>query len=259
MKRIHLFEFEDQFWCPNFIRETTTDFLFVLYGLFKTYSYAFEKINEVLDKTKVESIVDCCTGSGGPIKYLCEYLDEKGKTAKIILTDRYPNIEKFQDLETCYPNKITGHKISIDASRLPSNLKGMRTFFSSFHHFKPNIAKEILQDAVNNNMPIGIFECTQRHPLEFFRVLLSPIMTLFLVPFAKKLTWSKFFFTYILPITPLTHMWEYFASNMRTYSPDELQNLVNSIDAPNYHWEIKKFWDKKSLTAITYLIGYKHN
>ncbi len=258
MGRMHLFEFEDQSWCPHFIREATTDFLFTLYGLMGMYESAFEKIVEVLNKTKFNTIIDCCSGSGGAVQYLREYLDKiDNKSTTITLTDKFPNIKSFRELEASYPNGIIAHEESLDATQLPKKMKGMRTFFSSFHHFRPEMAVKILQNAVNADAPIGIFECTRRHPLEFLTVLFNPIVTLLVLPFSKKLNWSKFLFTYLIPITPFTTMWDYFASNMRTYSPKELNELISNLDAPNYQWEIGKIKSKRGNCIVTYLIGYK--
>jgi hypothetical protein len=258
MARVHLFELEDQTWCPQPIRETTTDFLAGLYHLLKIYEPAYEKIAEVLTKTNENAIVDCCTGSAGPIKQLREHLDKVGKeSVTITLTDKYPNLNLFKQYEAMYPNKIKGYAESVDASHFPTSLKGMRTFFSSFHHFPPQLALKILQDAVNNGAPIGIFESTQRSPIDFIRTLFSPLFMLFVVPFAKRLTWRKFLLTYVLPITPFTNMWDYFVSNLRTYSPSELENLVKQLNAPGYEWEIGKLWSKKARCQVPYLIGYK--
>lgn len=258
MARLHLFELEDQSWCPVSIRETTTDFLLGLYKLLNIYEPAYEKIEETLKKANVNSIVDCCSGSGGPLKSLREYLDSKNLTSTLItLTDKYPNAKLFAELESLYPERIKGYRNSVDATKIPPDLKGMRTFFSSFHHFSPDKAKQILQDAVNNNVPIGIFESTQRSAIDFLRALISPILMLFVVPFARRLTWRKFLFTYLIPITPFTNMWDYFVSNLRTYSSTELQALVDQLHAPNYKWEIGKLWSKKGRCYVPYLIGFK--
>lgn len=258
MSRIHLFEFEDLAWCPQFIREATTDFLFAFYRLQNVYEPIFSKIDEVLKETKTNSIVDCCSGSGGPIKRLREYLETTEHAENsITVTDKFPNHAVFELLEKEYPNKIFAHKDSLDVTNLPENLIGMRTLFSSFHHFSPPAALKILQNAVDRKMPIGIFEFTQRHPLELLRVLFSPLVLMCVLPLAKRMTFRKFFFTYILPITPFTHMWEYFVSCLRTYSPKELEALVKQVNAPDYHWDIGKIWSKQGMCHITYLIGYK--
>lgn len=258
MGRIHLFEFEDKSWCPRVIREVTTDFLLGLYNLFNIYEPAYQKIADVLNKTKVDTIIDCCSGSGGPIKKLREHLDKSGKASITInLTDKYPNTKAFANLEAQYPGKIIGHQNSFDASCMPSSMEGMRTFFSSFHHFQPEQAIKVLQDAVNNNAPIAIFESTQRQPMDFIRALLSPILILIIMPFAKSMTWKKFLLTYLLPVTPLTNFWDYVVSNLRTYSIKEMRDLIKQLNAPGYHWEVGKLWSKHACCHVPYLIGYK--
>lgn len=258
MKRLHLFEFEDQPWCPSFIRETTTDFLFTLYHLKNIYAPALKKIHEVLEKSEVNTIVDCCSGSGGPIKQLREYLDNNGNgKIHITLTDKYPNEKLLQHITANYSNNnMTVSKDSVDATCLPPSLKGMRTLFSSFHHFKPKQAITILQNAVDHHAPIGIFECTQRHPTDFIRMLFSPFFLWCIIPFSGRLTWKKFIFTYLLPITPFTNMWDFLVSILRTYSPKQLQNLIKQVNAPSYHWETGKLWSAQAKCHIIYLIGY---
>lgn len=256
MKRLHLFEIEDQNWCPGIIRESITDFLFSLYKLLYLYEPAFQKIAELIIKTDSKKIVDCCSGSGGPILQLRDFLNTRELAAiQITLTDKFPNIEQFQNIEQHYDN-ICGWQQSIDACNIPANLTGIRCFFSSFHHFPPKQAIKILQNAVDNNTPIAIFESTQRHAIDFIRVLVSPILMLALIPFAKRLTWAKFFITYIVPITPLVFMWDYLVSNLRTYSRKEFEHLLKQVDAPNYTWEIGRLWSKKAKSSIPYLIGY---
>lgn len=257
MRRLHLFEVEDQPWCPQVVRETITDFLVGLYNILHIYEPAFQKIAEVLQHTKMDTIVDCCSGSGGPIQQLRNYLDRHNKESiTITLTDKYPNLELFQQMEAQSNNSLVGYKESIDARHLPSSLKGLRCFFSSFHHFAPDSAVKILQDAVDNKTPIAIFESTQRHIIDFIRAIFSPILMLLIMPFSKRLTFRKFFFLYILPIIPFIFMWDYLVSNMRTYSSKELQQLISQLDAPDYTWEVGVLFSKKAKSQVPYLIGY---
>ena len=257
MNRIHLFEIEDISWCPGIIREALTDVLFGLSNL-NIYKSTYEKIVEALDKTNTNAIIDCCSGTGGPIKKLRIYLDEHHKQdVKITLTDKHPNLRSFEKLEKEHPNGITGISQPIDATEIPPSLIGLRTFFSSFHHFRPEDAAKILNDAVKNDMPIAIFESTQRHPLDFLKMLLSPLMVWVVLPFSKRLTLQKFILTYIIPVIPFAFMWEYFISILRTYSLRELQALTQSINAEDYQWEFGRLKSLRRNKCITYLTGYK--
>ena len=258
MNRIHGFEIEDLSWCPCVIRETSTDFLFGLCNLLNIYESAYEKIAETLDKTGITAIVDCCSGTGGPIKKLRDYLDQnQKKEVSITLTDKYPNLQSFEAFEKEYPTNIVGITEPVDATEMPSSLKGMRTFFSSFHHFRPECATKILQDAVKNEVPIAIFESTQRHPVDLLLALLSPIAVWIVLPFSKRLTLRKFIFTYILPVAPFAFMWDYLVSIFRAYSLRELQALTQKIRADHYHWEFGKLKSRKRKAGVVYLIGYK--
>lgn len=109
MGRMHLFELEDKSWCPRVIRETTTDFLLGIYNVFNIYEPAYEKIVEILDKTGSDTIIDCCSGSGGPIRRLRDHLDKSGKSLVVInLTDKYPNASAFASLQARYRKKLLG-------------------------------------------------------------------------------------------------------------------------------------------------------
>ncbi len=41
---------------------------------------------------------------------------------------------------------------------VPESLRGMRTMFEGFHHFKPDHARKILADAVEKRTAIGLFD-----------------------------------------------------------------------------------------------------
>jgi hypothetical protein len=260
MRRKHLFEIEDLAWCPKILREVITDYLSGLYHLLDLFEPAYKKIVEIVNATKVNAIIDCCSGSGGPTPELRAYLDSQQlHSIPITLTDKFPNLELFDKFEKSYGTRLMGYKESIDASQFPVSLKGLRCFFSSFHHFTPNQAINILQDAANHNAPIAIFESTQRHLVDFIRAMMSPILMLIILPLTKKLNWRKFLITYVIPIAPLAFMWDYLVSNLRTYSVTEMQLLLQKVNAPNYQWEVGKLKSQKAKSDIIYLLGYPKN
>jgi hypothetical protein len=64
---------------------------------------------------------------------------------------------------------------SVNAMNVPLSLKGFRTQFNSFHHFKLADATLILHNVVHNNQPIGIFEVQQINIKNLLGRLLSSI------------------------------------------------------------------------------------
>lgn len=174
-----------------------------------------------------------------------------------MLTDKYPNIPAFQRLCSLSNNSVDFISTSVDATDVPTNLTGFRTFFTSFHHFQPEAARKILQDAVNKNAAIGIFEFTERTFLNALKVLLlGHLLVLLQTPFIRSFKLSRLFWTYIIPISPLIYFWDALVSHLRTYTVQELNELSEKINTNNYHWETGKFRSPKSNFNITYLVGF---
>jgi hypothetical protein len=260
MQRIGLFEFGDLKWMPSMYHTVETDFLRYYYTLFNLYEPIYEKIAFVLKQSGQHHIIDLCSGGGGPVVKLREYLDDNHLASSIItLTDIQPNLPAFAELEQQYPHKIVGNATSIDATTLPSELIGMRTFFTSFHHFPTETtAKKLLQDAVDNGMPIGIFELSERSfPSIIYAFLSSLALPILLLPQLRPFTWGKLFFIYVIPLIPLMMAWDYLISCLRTYSLKELETLIAQLHAPDYHWEVGKKAGWGGLYHVTYLIGYR--
>lgn len=259
MKRHHLPEIEDSSLCPHFIRQYITDYCMFVIDEFEIHTPAYQKIIKVLEANHSNTIIDVCSGSAGPIYHLLDYAKMHGTPdLQVHLTDLYPNLEAFQKIKKNYPANISFDERPVNASQLPPDLKGMVTLFTGFHHLRPDEARIFLKNVTFKGYPIGIFEFTENSFRAHF--LLSIVLSLrsfLLYPFSKKITWNNLILTYLIPIGALAGFWDGIASNVRTYSVQELKEMVASIDSPNYKWDIGKVWSKKSLCNITYLVGQK--
>jgi hypothetical protein len=226
---------------------------------FDVYTPLVPKIMGILQKLNCRHVIDLCSGSGGPLLRIQEILSaQKNFPISITLTDKYPNVNTFQKL--CHSSKypIDFVPVSVDATSVPIRYKGIRTIFSAFHHFKPNEAKQVLQDAVNRNAPIGIFEYTERTRDRCLYIIKSgPLIALRTTPSIQHFKWSRFFWTYIIPVMPFVFTWDALVSYLRTYSVHELEQLVSEIRAPNYTWEIGQIRSVENGLNITYLFGFE--
>ncbi len=256
MKRIHLFEFEDYSWFPQLWRNLVTDYLEYVVSALHLYRPVIPLIRHDLDRLNCSQIVDLASGSSGPvITILQQFEEEYGMKLNAVLTDKFPHVEAFGEIAAKSDGRISFIETSVNAESLPENLNGFRTMFNSFHHFKPAHARKILQDAVRKKEGIGVFELTGRYPVNMLLILLSPLAVLFMTPFIKPFSWKRLLFTYLIPVVPFIAVWDGTASNLRTYSEVELNELVESLDAPNFDWEIGKIRTRFFVT-MTYLIGY---
>jgi len=253
MRRIHLFEFEDQTWFPSFLRNYITDFLQFLSNKAKVYQPVVDVIYNTLNAGHTSTIIDLGSGSGGGLLWLSDELKKINPALQIILTDLFPNIEAFE--YTRQKSSVFDYfRHPVDAKNVPESLKGLRTQFLSFHHFNPDEARMIIQNAVNAQQSIAIFEIQDRSFPSFIAMLLSLVSVLFTTPFIRPFRFGRLVFTYLIPVIPLVVLWDGIVSCLRTYSVDEMKALVDSLEnKKNYSWQFDK---KKSKTGfVMYMIG----
>lgn len=255
MGRIHLFEFEDQKWFPDTLRNYGTDFLQFLSNKTKMYKPVIPILEKGLRKSKTNQIIDLGSGGGGGLLWLNAELKKNIPELKIMLTDYYPNIPAFK-LTKKQADNFEFIENAIDARDVPTTLNGLRTQFLALHHFKPNEAKQILQNAIDSNQSIAIFEAQERSLPSMIAMLVSPLSVLFTTPFIKPFKIGRIIFTYFIPIVPLFVLWDGVVSALRTYTVKEMHELVNDLDGTeDYDWEIDKL--KSGPGVILYLLGTK--
>ncbi len=256
LKRYHLVEIADQPWCPNSVRDGLTDYLQFVITVGKAYAPAEAPLIKALKDTNSSQIVDLCSGGGGPWLTLPEALRKEGIDVSVLLTDIHPNVEAFQSIETESSGKVKGYKESVNAESTPGGLKGFRTIFSAFHHFKPNDARLVLQDAVSRGEGIAVFEATHRSTGAIVATILAPVLSLFFTPFVRPFRLSRLFWTYIIPAIPLLILFDGVVSCLRTYTPDELLELASSVKGDReYSWSAGEVRAKPQGLPVTYLIG----
>jgi hypothetical protein len=237
---------------PKIFRRYITDLLTHQINQFEIYKPVTDKLVEILNKTGHSTIIDLCSGSGGPALRMRENASQiTGRDIHLILTDKYPNLEIFKKIREKHVTPILE---PTDALKVPQDLRGVRTLFTSFHHFKPQQAKEILENAVNASMPIGIFEITERKPASLMTLLVAPITCLIFSFFIRPRKLSRFFWTYIIPIIPLLYTWDGIVSNIRTYTKKEYCEMVGPFE-DHFVWETGELISKFHI-KISYLIGY---
>jgi len=261
MRRVQFIELHEQPWFPPSLRDEITDALQFGLNISKAYAPIAPLLQGVLDSAGSCSVVDLCSGGGGPWLELSRKLQSRKlqggapglQISHIWLTDKYPNLRALKNAGKTSEN-ITYYPSAVDAMKVPSELKGLRTMFTSFHHFSPDEARAVLQNAVDAGEGIGIFEITRRAPLTIGLMFPWALMTLVCTPWIRPFRWSRLFWTYLIPIISMVFLFDGVVSCLRTYRPPELREIVDKLTAGDYQWEIGE--DSSGRTPITYLIGY---
>jgi hypothetical protein len=256
MRRIQFIELHEQSWFPPTLRNDVTDALQCGSEALKAYAPIFLMLQRALEATQSTAIVDLCSGSGGPWLDLSQKLQQNKIAYSICLTDKFPNLGAFKNVKATSANGIDFYGSSVDAMKVPIELDGFRTMFSSFHHFPPAQARAILRNAVDARQGIGIFEITSRSALAVSMMFLWFLTPLAFTPSIRPFRWSRLFFTYVFPLIPLVLLFDGMVSCLRTYRTRELRELIGELAPSEYWWEIGERSGTFGSLPVTYLIGY---
>jgi hypothetical protein len=250
--RWHPPELEDQPWLPAVFRDYLTDGLNLSIAATKVYEPTAPLIARVLAQTGHRRVVDLCAGGGGPWHTLAPLLRAEVPEVEITLTDRFPNQIAAKRLEAA---GVRYRSAAVDAAAVPDDLPGLRTLFTSFHHFRPEGARAVLQDAVDAGAPVAIFEFTERRLGRLLPApLLLPLIVWLTTPMIRPVTAGRLFWTYLVPVVPLMTTWDGIASDLRTYSPEELGVLIGGVEGGGrFLWEIGRI---EGRMPVSYLLGY---
>lgn len=257
MERVQLFEFEDLPWFPQVVRECMTDFLSFLGQRGPLlYSGFAERLAAALSVTGDDTILDLCSGGGGPAITITGLMAERlRRPLSIVLTDLYPNLPRLERARAEGGGRVEYRTTPVDATAVPEGLPGFRLICNAFHHLPPGAARKCLADAVSHGRGIAVLEMVNRSATSLFGVTFGTGAVLAITPFIRPVRMSRLLLTYLLPVVPLCTWWDGVVSCLRAYSPQELEALVASLPDNEYVWDIGRLPALYTPGSLIYLIG----
>ncbi|PRQ04161.1 hypothetical protein ENSA5_10260 [Enhygromyxa salina] len=240
LPRLHLFEFHDQTWCPALLREAVTDCVNAAWTFTGFWRNAVPHVEDLLERTGERSILDLCSGSGGPAPRIVHALAGRMPELRVELSDLFPKPASVDALSPELRARVHYLEQPVDALAVPAEFAGLRTVFGAFHHFRPAEAIELLRSASGSGRPLAVFEFQRRTLL---RSIIPPMGLVGLSPLVAHWTaprrWWRPLLTAV-PVIPALWAWDSFATIMRTYTPAELVGLAEQARAPGYRWEVRE-------------------
>jgi hypothetical protein len=259
MRRVQLIEIHDQAWFPSFLRDEVTDDLQLLLNIGRPYADIVPQLREAIERAGADRVLDLGSGAGGPWLWLKDALERDGLHIRVELSDKYPNAAARARVQAD-GTKLHYRDEAVDVTRVPQEMTGFRTLFTSFHHFPPEQAREILRDAVKNRQGIGVFEIPGRRPLTLMLTPTVLIGDMLVVPFMRvrpiALAAWRLIWRWVIPVVPLVLLFDGIVSCLRAYSPRELRELTSALGDCGYRWEIGCVKRGFLRLPITYLVGY---
>lgn len=253
MRRLQLVELEDLPWFPATLRDMATDYLQIMLHISNPYAPAAARLRRALEAVGGGEILDIASGGGGPWSRLLPLLED---SARVTLSDRYPNVAAFEQARRGAPGLLGYRREPVDATAVPPGLAGLRTIFSAFHHFPPELGRAIIADAVRQGRGIAIFEATQRNAATLLPMLATPLLVWLLTPLIRPLSAARLALTYLLPVIPAVVLIDGVVSCLRSYTPAELRELVAGVEGSDgYRWEIGEDRVPGAPLKMTYCVG----
>jgi hypothetical protein len=236
MRRIDLFEFNDQPWLPEVLRESITESL----GWGIRSSRVFEAVApvfaEFLKSSGGAEVLDLCSGSGEPMDVLLDAMRSVGgPLPRVTLSDLFPNQASLERVARRRPDAFHVASGPIDATRVPRQQRQpVRTIINTLHHFSPEVVRSILRDCVRSSVSIFVIESFPRSLPRAMRLTPALIRAALLNPLrASRRRIAKAALT---PAVFAIGAFDLLASVMRIHTVEELSALAQSIDAPGYRW-----------------------
>jgi hypothetical protein len=221
------------------------------------YAGFAERLSAALTVTGDDTILDLCSGGGGPAIAIAGLLRVEGtRPLRLVLTDLYPNLPRLRRAHAEGRGSVEYREAPVDATHVPESLPGFRLICNAFHHLPPSAARKCLADAVRQGQGIAVVEMVDRSATSLFGVTFGTSAVLAVTPFIKPVRVSRLVLTYLLPVVPLCTWWDGVVSCLRAYHPHELEELVSSLPKNAYTWEIGRLPVPGAPTTLIYLIGY---
>ena len=265
MNRLHLFEVEDLAACPDWIRDCVTAMIVVVHRWFGVPQVMAEQLDSILEDFGEEAavtIVDICSGNGGPMPDALKLLAvtaDPAVSAGLLLTDKRPPSRlvtelKQNDSEIRYLGRSIDACLPLmdqlnsddaddsDASPATDASVVVRTLVCGFHHFMPEQARLILLDAQQANQALVIFELTNGTvpPRWLWWVTLLPnfLFGLLVSLFARPHSFRSVVFSFFLPIVPACFAWDGAVTSARTYRKGEVHSMLATLPkTDDYCWQ----------------------
>jgi hypothetical protein len=83
--------------------------------------------------------------------------------------------------------------------------------------------------------------------------LFTPIFVAFATPFIRPFRWKRLLWTYVIPLIPLTCLWDGLVSACRAYTAAEMLAMTKGFD--DFDWKADGIAIRGTAGHLTHLLG----
>lgn len=232
MKFPHLFEFMDQPWLPDSLRDTMREILEC--GNTKPfrpyYQWVADETLECAHERGIKSIVELGAAAGPITRHMAS--DSRSNGLRLIVSDSNPDRVAYKVLEQRYPGKVQPCYEPVDFSK--SIDWGPRTLLvlsGAFHHIPAEARYDVLGSMAASADCILVVEPLRKTLVStgfmFGSAVPALLLPLWFLPRPGKL--RRFFWCWMMPLAPLLFWWDGFVTCLRMWNRQEWQTAFQSL------------------------------
>lgn len=253
-RRRQLIELHEQPWFPEAWRHlfcTGLGRAFVMFGMSREISLALAPF---VARQRPAEVLDLCSGSGECSVDAWAHIpeDEARRRCTLVLSDLYPDPAAWTRLgpSTRFVDA------PVDALALGDDLPRTRIMLNSLHHFTPRELSALLRSTASTADGFLAVDRSARNWREMLiTVLVVPAASALITAFAlRPLRVSNLLWGLLIPVIPLVALFDGVVSNLRSYTVEELRQLVEGIPGP-LTWEIGQTPGGKGSPPMIYIMG----
>ncbi len=227
MKRKEAPQFLNQPWVPEYLKNMVREFMTWFVGKIGAAKPFMPVIEEGLSHTKSRTILNIEHTNGAGIETVLPYLD-----SDIVI--------KPAVLDT--PQEAQ---------------KGLYLSVNGFHQLGKEEASRLLTKAATSGNPIAVVEGNNDSLWQVVGMtIFVPLTIILTAPLVKPIRLGRILITYLIPILPIMTMLDGCMALFKLYAPADLDELVRSIQVPNYQWKSGKI-DNGRGGKIIFLLGFQ--
>ena len=239
MRRMQLFEFEDQPWLPGWVRDALTDHLAQLFtapAVAPLHDVLAEHLGDLIDHDGSDRVLDLCSGAGGPLPAVLPLVEERlERPVSVTLTDRYPH--QGLDADGVGDGRLRLEREPVDARSVPPELEGVRTLFNAVHHFRPTEVARILRSATFGDRSVLVAEPFERRLGLAARLAVGGLRDGWRRARGHHGAGHRVVALHV--VLPVVLGWDGAASVLRGYRAEELLTIAEGA-APSVRWRAER-------------------
>ncbi len=229
MKRLQLFEFDDQPWMPRILREIFMDCLTFGYRVGGHYRNMHRPFSEWARLAGIERVLDLASGGGAPAQLMLQNAErDRLRMPELVLSDLFPNLDHYRALQQQFgADRVTYIEQPVSVFDLSGREVPACSMCSALHHFGPEQARRILREMTRNRDGFFVMDLLQRDWKHLSLVLVSGPWFFMLAPFfIRPFSWSRLLYCTLLPVVPLMIFFDGCVSVLRSYKPEEIRAML---------------------------------